>query len=83
MVAGQPHSSLSAFSTLLLVLIALRFCCPSEKDASVVCGGLGVARCAGHRCTPLAQWLVVRPQEIDLQAPICLMRFRPRDGASS
>ena len=59
-----------AFSTLLLVLIALALLLPARKRMRQ---GFAVALASlvalDIVATPLAQWLVVRPQEIDLQAP--------------
>ncbi len=76
LVAGagwlQVHLSLPfrAFATLLLVLIAVALLLPSRKRMRQ---GFAVALASlvalDIVATPLARWLVVRPQEIDLQAP--------------
>ena len=76
LVAGagwlQVHLSLPfrAFATLLLVLIAVALLLPSRKRMRQ---GFAVALVSllalDIVATPLARWLVVRPQEIDLQAP--------------
>ena len=76
LVAGagwlQVHLTLPfrAFATLLLVVIALALLLPGRKRMRQ---GFAVALASlmalDIAATPLARWLVVRPQEIDLQAP--------------
>ena len=76
LVAGagwlQAHLTLPfrAFATLLLVLIALALLLPFRRrlrqDLALVLATLVALEMVA---TPLVRWLVVRPQEINLQAP--------------
>ena len=66
---AQITLPLRAVSTLLLVLIALVLLCLVGIGCVRACSDVGSLVALEMVATPLTRWLVVRPQEINLQAP--------------